>query len=146
MNPVLIIVLNIILLFIAFVVLLARIKKQSAPRLLDEYAKEVESLIVELNKTVDEAVNISEERIKELKRCIRRAERLLKEPKLNPPPAEPEEEKERKEDVPEPSDRTNLVEKTKHLLSMGFSKGDIAKKLNITAPEVEFLQSLSKDS
>ncbi|MBN2324220.1 MAG: hypothetical protein JXQ30_10830 [Spirochaetes bacterium] len=144
MNIVLVIVLNIILLFIVFVILASRIKKQSAPRVLDEYTKEVEALIVELNNAVDQAVGISEERIKELKRLIRKAERLIKNPKLDLPEADADDAN-RKGEVPsEPTDNTNLMEKTKKLLAMGYTKIDIAKQLNITAPEVEFLQSLSK--
>jgi dihydropteroate synthase len=145
MSTVLVIVLNIILLFIVFVILMNRIKKQSAPRVLDEYAKEVEALIVELNNAVDQAVNISEERIKELKRCIRKAERVIKDPKLDFPATDQEDTNQGKERPPETRDRTNLMEKTRHLLAMGYTKVDIAKKLNITAPEVEFLQSLSKE-
>jgi len=144
MSPILVIALNVILLFIVFVVLMSRIKKQSAPRVLDEYAKDVEALIVELNSAVDQAVNISEERIKELKRCIRKAERILKSPALNSP--EPEADKDLSKDrTPDPADRTGLMEKTKHLVAMGYTKVEIAKKLNITPPEVEFLQSLSRD-
>lgn len=144
MSPILVIVLNVILLFIVFVILMSRIKKQSAPRVLDEYAKDVEALIVELNSAVDQAVNISEERIKELKRCIRKAERILKAPELNSPA--PEADKDLSKDrTPEPADRTGLMEKTKHLIAMGYTKVEIAKKLNITPPEVEFLQSLSRD-
>ncbi len=145
MSTVLVIVMNIILLFIVFVILMNRIKKQSAPRVLDEYTKEVEALIVELNNAVDQTVNISEERIKELKRCIRKAERIIKDPKLHFPATDKEDTNRGKERTPEPQDRTNLMKKTKHLLAMGYSKVDIAKKLNITAPEVEFLQSLSRD-
>jgi galactokinase len=136
MSTILVIIINIILLFIFFVILNSRIKRHSAPRVLEEYTKDVEELVVELNRAVDEAVTLSEERVKELKRCIRKAERFLKDPRL----AETEE----KKAEPVLTDRTNLMEKTKHLCSMGYSMDDIAQKLNITRPEVEFLQSITK--
>lgn len=145
MSTLLVIALNIILIFIVFVILMNRIKKQSAPRVLDEYAKDVEALIVELNNAVDQAVNISEERVKELKRCTRKAERIIKDPKFVTPVPEEADKNPEKDLPPGPADRTNLIQKTKHLLAMGYTKVDVAKKLNITSPEVEFLKSLSKE-
>ena len=145
MSLILVVVINIILLFIFFVILNSKIKKNSAPRLLEEYTKEVEELIVELNRAVDSAVNLSEERIKALKRCIRKAERLLKDPRLGEGGSTKEEEGPEKPVEPILGEHKNLMEKTRHLLSMGYTKEDIAKQLNISKPEVEFLQALSRD-
>jgi len=142
MSLLLVVVINIILLFIFFVILNSKIKKNSVPRLLEEYTKEVEELIVELNRAVDSAVNLSEERIKALKRGIRKAERLLKDPRLGEEVSSKEEEKPVE---PVLGEHKNLMEKTRHLLSMGYTKEDIAKQLNISKPEVEFLQALSKE-
>jgi NAD-specific glutamate dehydrogenase len=142
MSLLLVVVINIILLFIFFVILNSKIKKNSVPRLLEEYTKEVEELIVELNRAVDSAVNLSEERIKALKRGIRKAERLLKDPRLGEEVPSKEEEKPVE---PVLGEHKNLMEKTRHLLSMGYTKEDIAKQLNISKPEVEFLQALSKE-
>ena len=144
MSLILVVVINIILIFIFFVILNSKIKKNSAPRLLEEYTKEVEELIVELNRAVDAAVNLSEDRIKELKRCIRKAERLLKDPRLKAEEQPQNKEQEKEDSEPALGEHKNLMEKTKHLLSMGYTKDDIAKKLNISRPEVEFLQALSK--
>lgn len=145
MSLILVVVINIILLFIFFVILNSKIKKNSVPRLLEEYTKEVEELIVELNRAVDSAVNLSEERIKALKRCIRKAERLLKDPRLGEGVLTKEEEEPEKPIEPVLGEHKNLMEKTRHLLSMGYTKEDIAKQLNISKPEVEFLQALSRD-
>ncbi len=142
MSLLLVVVINIILLFIFFVILNSKIKKNSVPRLLEEYTKEVEELIVELNRAVDSAVNLSEERIKALKRGIRKAERLLKDPRLGEEVSSKEEEKPVE---PVLGEHKNLMEKTRHLLSMGYTKEDISKQLNISKPEVEFLQALSRD-
>ena len=142
MSLLLVVVINIILLFVFFVILNSKIKKNSVPRLLEEYTKEVEELIVELNRAVDSAVNLSEERIKALKRGIRKAERLLKDPRLGEEVSSKEEEKPVE---PVLGEHKNLMEKTRHLLSMGYTKEDIAKQLNISKPEVEFLQALSKE-
>jgi F0F1-type ATP synthase membrane subunit b/b' len=141
MSLILVIIINIILIFIFFVILNSRIKRYSAPKVLDRYTKEVEELIVELNRAVDAAVNLSEERVKELKRCIRKAERLLKDPKLEGQVSSGEE----KVSEAVVGENKNLMEKTRHLLSMGYTHDDIAKKLNISRPEVEFLRSIARD-
>jgi len=141
MSLALVVVINIIIIFIFFVILNSRIKKNRAPKILEAYTREVEDLIVELNRALDDAVNLSEERVKELKRCIRKAERLLKDPRLEGQVSSGEE----KDVEPVLGERKNLMEKTKHLLSMGYTKDDIAKKLDITKPEVEFLQSITRD-
>jgi F0F1-type ATP synthase membrane subunit b/b' len=141
MSLALVVVINIIIIFIFFVILNSRIKKNSAPKILEAYTREVEDLIVELNRALDDAVNLSEDRVKELKRCIRKAERLLKDPRLEGQVSSGEE----KDVEPVLGERKNLMEKTKHLLSMGYTKDDIAKKLDITKPEVEFLQSITRD-
>ena len=147
MNFVLVILINIILIFIIFVVLNHKIKKSSAPKVLETYAREVDNLIVELNEALDNAVNLSEERIKELKRCIRKAERLLKDPKLEKLATTTkkmsEDSKEEKETAVE--DNRNLIDKARHLFSMGHTKEDVAKHLNISKPEVEFLKALNKE-
>ena len=147
MNFILVILINIILVFIIFVVLNNKIKKSSAPKVLESYAREVDNLIVELNEALDNAVNLSEDRIKELKRCIRKAERLLKDPrleKLDPSTKTKSEEATLEKEV-SIEDNKNLIDKAKHLFSMGHTKEDVAKRLNISKPEVEFLRALNKD-
>jgi hypothetical protein len=80
MGHVWVVIINIILLFIVFAVLNARIRKSSAHELLTRYAREVEQLIVDLNQSIDGAVTIAEDRIEELKSLIERTEKLLKRP------------------------------------------------------------------
>ena len=147
MNFILVILINIILIFIIFVVLNNKIKKNSAPKVLESYAREVDKLIVELNEALDNAVNISEDRVKELKRCIRKAERLLKDPKVEKLSTSTKKKaddlKEEKEIIIK--DNKNLIDKARHLFSMGHTKEDVAKRLNISRPEVEFLKALNKD-
>ena len=82
MSLILVLIINIIIVFIAFVILQSRIRKSSAPSLLEQYTREVERLIVQLNAAVDDVVNVAEDRIQELKKTIEQAEKLLKNPKL----------------------------------------------------------------
>jgi uncharacterized paraquat-inducible protein A len=42
-------------------------------------------------------------------------------------------------------DHKNLIDKTRHLRTMGYSKDDIANLLNISKPEVEFLEALNRE-
>jgi F0F1-type ATP synthase membrane subunit b/b' len=147
MSLILVILINIILIFIIFVVLNSKIKKSSAPRVLESYAREVDNLIVELNQAVDNAVNISEDRVRELKRCIKKAERLLKDPRLESLNASL---KSKTEDSKEAAETTvegnrNLIDKARHLFSMGHTKEDVAKRLNISRSEVEFLKALNRE-
>lgn len=151
MNLVLVIIINIILLFIVYVVLSAKIKSNSAPSLLERYTKEVENLIIQLNNALDEVVNIAEERIEELKGFIDSTEKLLKNPKVKKALAAAGKTgllKSKKNQTigGTPSDeiQPNLLERTKHLLSMGHTKDEIARILNINRAEVEFLEALSK--
>jgi DNA-binding CsgD family transcriptional regulator len=216
MSIVYVTLINIILLFIIYLVLNHKINKNSTSALLDKYAREVENLIVELNRTLDDVLNLSEERVNELKRLIRKAEKALafegaapegagapapfvrahataaegkgkkteaKSARRNTEgaagdagrsrgedsagrvlgsaesarpvsvPAEsvplydmrgkkvdilPAVEEEHRES-PRPS---NIFERTRHLLSMGHSKDEIARMLNLSRAEMEFLASL----
>jgi hypothetical protein len=145
MSLILVIIINLILIFIAFVALNSRIKKNSAFAQIERYTKEVENLIVQLNAAVDDVVNVAEDRIDELKGVIARAEKLLKNPKLGRVLST--QRKEKSEGVSPATgekETQNLMEKTKHLLSMGHSKAEIAKLLKINRAEVDFLESLSK--
>lgn len=149
MNYLYITLINLIIVFIVFVILNNKINKNSTSTLLERYARDVESLIIELNHAVEEVLNLSEERTEELKRVIKRAERLLKKPeirkiladgkKTEPTPAEPEQKRAGRAEK-----NVNLIEKTRHLLSMGHTKEEIAEILNINRAEVDFLQSLQK--
>jgi hypothetical protein len=128
-------------------VLHSRIRKSSTPSLLEQYTREVENLIVQLNAAVDDVVNVAEDRIEELKETIERAEKLLKNPKLKK--LQPAQKKTSTRTVTSNAktpmgDRGNLVERTRHLLSMGHSKEEIAQILDISRAEVEFLESLSR--
>ena len=76
MSIVYVILINVILIFITFVILNHKISKNSTSALLDRYAREVENLIVELNRAVDDVLSLSEERIGELKKLIRKAEKV----------------------------------------------------------------------
>ena len=147
MSLILVLVINIIIVFIAFVILQGRIRKNSAPSLLEQYTREVENLIVQLNSAVDDVVNVAEDRIQELKETIERAEKLLKNPKLKklqPPQKKQAARSKASAGKSELRDRGNLVERTKHLLGMGHSKDEIAQILGISHAEVEFLESLSR--
>ena len=147
MSLILVLVINIIIIFIVFVVLHSRIRKNSAPSLLEQYTREVENLIVQLNAAVDDVVNVAEDRIGELKETIERAEKLLKNPKLKklqPTQKKPSTRTVTSNEKTQMGDRGNLVERTKHLLGMGHSKEEIAQILGISRAEVEFLESLSR--
>lgn len=147
MSLILVLIINIIIIFIAFVILHSRIRKSSAPSLLQQYTREVENLIVQLNAAVDDVVNVAEDRIEELKETIERAEKLLKNPKLKKLQSsqkKPAARSEQSVGMPEIGDRGNLVERTRHLVSMGHSKEEIAQILGINRAEVDFLESLSR--
>jgi hypothetical protein len=147
MSLILVLIINIIIIFIVFVILHSRIRKNSAPSLLEQYTREVENLIVQLNAAVDDVVNVAEDRMDELKETIERAEKLLKNPKLKnlrPAQKKPENKSKASEVKSDMGDRGNLVERTRHLLGMGHSKAEIAQILGISHAEVEFLESLSK--
>ena len=147
MSLILVLVINIIIIFIVFVVLHSRIRKNSAPSLLEQYTREVENLIVQLNAAVDDVVNVAEDRIEELKETIERAEKLLKNPKLKklqPTQKKPSTRTVTSNAKTQMGDRGNLVERTKHLLGMGHTKEEIAQILGISRAEVEFLESLSR--
>ena len=77
MSTVYVILINVLLLFIVYLVLNHKINKNSTSALLDRYAREVENLIVELNRTLDDVLNLSEERVNELKKLIKKAEKTL---------------------------------------------------------------------
>ena len=116
---------------------------------MEKYARDVENLIVELNRAVDDTLNLSEERIEELKKVIKRAEKLLNNPKVKKSISLVQKEGEAIEKGSEyiqsnNEEKRNLLEKTNHLLSMGHTKEEIAQILNINNAEVEFLESLNK--
>ena len=147
---------NCIVIFIVYVVLNSRIRKNSVPGVLERYTREVENLIVELNSALDDAVNISEEKIEELKSVIATAERILKKPVVKKALAERRDKgvASVKEDVdatpgpdvdfqPKTSESENLLKKTRHLRSMGYSKDEISRILKIQRAEVDFLESIS---
>jgi hypothetical protein len=213
MSIVYVTLINVILLFIVYLVLSHKINKNSTSALLDKYAREVESLIVELNRTLDDVLNLSEERVSELKKLIRKAEKVLVSDRLSPGEPHPggagvpasapsgvtkaagdgesrgvhDAEREKKteaksarrnteggrpasvppvgvppvsvplydmrgkkvdilpavEEERRESPRTsNIFERTRHLLSMGHSKEEIARMLNLSRAEMEFLASL----
>jgi len=144
MSTVYIILINLILLFIFFVVLNHKINKNSTSTLLDRYAKEMEELVVALNRTVDDLLNLSEERIEELKKLIKRAERLLKnkEVKASLTSGHGEKDVASEKDAAQSAGSKSLMEKTGHLLAMGHSKDEIAKILKINRAEVDFLEAL----
>jgi hypothetical protein len=144
-----IVLINIILIFILYVVLNNKIKKNSKSTLLDTYAAEVENIIVELNRAVEDVLNISEERIENLKKLIKKAEKLLKNPDFKKvlPASASETANPSSDDLKKDSGLPgsgHILERTKHLLSMGHSKEEISKILNINRAEVEFLESLNK--
>ena len=144
-----IVLINIILIFILYVVLSSKIKKNSKSTLLDTYAGEVEKLIVELNRAVEDVLNISEERIEDLKKLIKKAEKLLKNPDvkkaLSSSAIKPANYSRGDMDkVPDLTGSGHMLERTKHLLSMGHTKEEISKILMINRAEVEFLDSLNK--
>jgi DNA uptake protein ComE-like DNA-binding protein len=127
----------------------SRIKKNSKSTLLDTYAGEVENLIVELNRAVEDVLNISEERIEDLKKLIKKAEKVLNKPAVKKALSTPETEPANHpqgdiDNVPELTGSGHMLERTKHLLSMGHTKDEISKILKINRAEVEFLESLNK--
>jgi F0F1-type ATP synthase membrane subunit b/b' len=149
------ILINLIVVFIVFLILNARIKKNSAPHLLDEYTREIEDLIVEMNRAVDEAVDVAEERTEELKGLLAAVERLMKRPTVRKAlaaadaavKAEKHPQTAAEEPVTEGTGKRNtakLMESTRHLLSMGHSKDEVAKMLNIGRGEVDLLDSLTR--
>ncbi len=152
MNFILVIIINIILLFIVYVALSAKIRGNSAPSLLERYTKEVENLIIQLNSAVDDVVSIAEERIDELKGFIESAEKLLKNPRVKKALAVAgkahavKDSTRRGQGTRNTSGKVqpNLLERTKHLLAMGHTKDEIARILNINRAEVEFLEALGK--
>ncbi len=169
MGYVYVIIINIILLFIVYVVLSSKIRKYSAPDMLARYNREVENLIVELNQSVDDAVTVAEERIEELKGLIEHVEKLIKRPTVRKAIAAAAAVTGAGQKSPDgaggggagdqrgggaaggnASSRgnatpgANLLERTRHLLAMGHSKDEIARLLGIGRAEVDFLESLSK--
>jgi len=173
MNLLYITLINIILIFIASVILNNRINKKSSAFLLEEYTREVEKLIVELNRALEDVLNISEQRLKELKRVIKKAEKILNNPAIKAALSLEVEknlketkgaEIKRVEDGINKGESTeqvgeiepvksgitgktggsNLLEKTKRLVAMGYSKQEIASILHINRAEVDFLLSLSR--
>ena len=78
MSYILLLIINLIVIFIAWVILNAKIKKNSIPSRIEEYTNKVERLIIELNRAVEDVVSVSEERIDELKSLIKNAEKVIK--------------------------------------------------------------------
>lgn len=149
MSLVYTIIINIIIIFIVFVLLNNKINKKSTSTLLEKYAGEVENLIIELNRAVEDVLNLSEERMDELKKLIKKAERILNKPAVKKSLALKRHEPEIPVDIDikknaDISESTHLLEKTRHLLSMGHSKEEIAKLLRLKRAEVDFLESLNK--
>jgi len=210
MSLVYVVLINVILIFIVYVVLNHKINKHSTSALLDRYAREVESLIVELNRSIDDVLNLSEERVGELKKLLRKAEKLLNDPVAKKSLAAGDEtpgtgntvsagtrrrgaalyDERGRRSAPSPAPdaphavkapaggnsaaggdsqrtlngepagtgptvredasyspggeslRVNMVERTRHLLSMGHSKEEIAGILRISRAEMDFLVSL----
>ncbi len=149
MNYLYITLINLIIVFIVYVILNNKINKNSTSTLLERYARDVESLIIELNRAVEEVLNLSEERTEELKRVIKRAEKILKKPEIkkliddgdnNRPIAEAS----KGEHTERSAEKMNLLEKTRHLFAMGHTNAEIAEMLNINRAEVDFLQSLHR--
>jgi hypothetical protein len=121
MNLVYITLINIILLFIFYVILNHKISKNSAYSKLDEYSREVDNLIVELNRAVDDVLNVSEDRIADLKKLVKKAEKLLKEPVVKKFMAQVQPEGENGNDSDKPT--MNASNKKSSLL-----KGDTGKQ------------------
>ena len=158
MNFVLIFIANCIVVFIVYVVLNSRIRKNTAPGMLERYTREVENLIVELNGALDEAVNVSEEKVEELKKVIAAAEKILKRPAVKKLLAQNQAHSHQSRQDPYDSvnrnteatvpidtqDSDNLLQKTRHLRSMGYSGDEISRILKIQRAEVDFLESISR--
>jgi len=159
-SAVYITLINIILIFISFLILYNRINKKSAPSIVEEYTREVERLIVELNRAVEDVLNISEERIQELKKLLRKVERLLRKPEVKELiqrlPDEKTVDESTEESFPDQVKNTkglrpgnlknkekgDLASKIKHLISMGYSREEICRILDINRAEVDLLLSL----
>jgi len=157
MNYILLFTANCILLFIVFVILNSRIRKNSAPGMMERYTKEVENLIVELNSALDDAVNVSEEKVEELRKVITDAEKLLKKPAVKKVLATGRSSAcisakgsaanggiDRIDVSQSPPESNNLLEKTRHLKSMGYTKEEISRILKIQVAEVDFLESIGR--
>ena len=145
MNLILVTVINLIVIFIVYVVLSSRIRKNSSAEALERYMREVEALVVQLNGAVDDVVGIAEDRIGELKSFVEKAEALLADPKVKKliSKRKPPEEEAAKKPLSE-AGQENLVARTKHLLKMGHSKEEIADILKISRAEMDFLDSMSR--
>ena len=169
MSYILLLIINLIVIFIAWVILYSKIKKNSIPSRIEEYTREVERLIIELNRALEDVVSISEEKIEELKSLIKRAEKVVKKSNKKTkktPVVKPETSSGKKEGLEKDIkgyvaingsknkkeseikldkgslDKRSLIEKTRHLVTMGYSRDEIAKVLGITPVEVDFLKSL----
>ncbi len=145
MNLILVIVINLIVIFIAYAVLSSRIRKNSSAEALERYMREVEALVVQLNSAVDDVVGIAEDRIGELKEFVDKAEALLADPKVQKLISKRKPPKEEAAGKPLSSEgQENLVARTKHLLNMGYTKEEIAEILKISRAEMDFLESMSR--
>ena len=147
MNLFYITLINLILIFIFYVVLNNKINKNSTSSLLEKYAREVENLIIELNRSVEDVLNLSEEKTKDLKKVIKKAEKILNNPVVKKTLTSSKNKSGNTsgeiEDNPLNVKPKNLMERTNRLLSMGYSKEEIIKILNINRAEVDFLESLN---
>jgi len=166
MSYILLLLINLIVIFIVWIIINSKIKKNSTPSRIEEYTRNVERLIIELNRALEDVLSISEERINELKSLIKKSERVArKSSKLSKDPLKSdiklnENLKDRGaykgakninevlngneiEKVRKNSKENTLIEKARHLGAMGYSKDEIAKMLGISPAEVDFLQSLS---
>ncbi len=157
MNYALLFLANCILLFIVYVILNSRIRKNSASGILGRYTREVENLIVELNSALDDAVNVSEEKVEELRKVIAAAEKLLKKPAVKKalavkqtttvsPAGESAAAALNGDTVfsQGPPESDNLLKKTRHLKSMGYSKEEISRILKVQRAEIDFLESIGR--
>jgi len=147
MNLFYITLINLILIFIFYVVLNNKINKNSTSSLLEKYAREVENLIIELNRSVEDVLNLSEEKTADLKKVIKKAEKLLNNPAVKKTLTSSKNKSGNTsgeiEDNPLNVKPKNLMKRTNRLLSMGYSKEEIIKILNINRAEVDFLESLN---
>jgi len=179
MSYIFLIIINLIIVFIAWVILYSKIKKNSIPSRIEEYTREVERLIIELNRAVEDVVSISEERVDELKSLINQATKIIDKAKnvknlkieksdisntsysdkmqktvdsgnkiennskTNQSAKELVKKNKDKKESQIKIEESSLIEKTRHLVTMGYSVEEIAKMLGITPAEVDFLKSLS---
>ncbi len=157
MNYALLFSANCILLFIVYVVLNSRIRKNSASGILGRYTREVENLIVELNSALDDAVKVSEEKVEELRKVIAAAEKLLKKPAVKKALADKQASTVSHAGESavaalngdtafsqEPPESVNLLKKTRQLKSMGYSKEEISRILKVQRAEIDFLESIGR--